>query len=173
MSILRAIQRYPILIQSFQAGTLMGSGDVISQIFIERKQVQNFDWIRPIRFFGIGFVVVAPTLRVWYSFLDKKFGSKSKLGVLKKVAVDQLVFAPCFLGLFLTVVGVTQKKTVQEIQTQIKNDYKDIILTNWTVWPAVQVCNFSFVPLQHQVLVVQIFALLWNTYMAWKTNRTS
>ena len=72
-------------------------------------------------------------MRVWYGYLDKKFGSVTKVAAFKKVALDQLLFAPSFLVIFLTTLGVTQGKSSREIKAQIENDYVDIIITNWTV----------------------------------------
>lgn len=72
-------------------------------------------------------------MRVWYGLLDRKFGSATKVGALKKVAADQLLFAPSFLVVFLSALGLLQLKKVDEITAQINKDYKDIILTNWTV----------------------------------------
>ncbi|RXG61289.1 Protein Mpv17 [Armadillidium vulgare] len=110
----RKILRSNLLIPCLQTGLLMSGGDLISQTIIEKKNLQHIEWIRPVRFFGMGFFFVAPCLRTWFGFLDRN----------------------------------------------IK-----------TIWPAVQVINFSYVPLRNQVLVVQIVALFWNTYIAWKTNR--
>lgn len=63
---------------------------------------------------------------------------------LKKVAFDQGIFAPCFLGSFLTVLGVTQGNSPQKIKEEIKNNYVDIILTNWTVRRSLIVFIFHY-----------------------------
>ncbi|KAF2367515.1 Mpv17/PMP22 [Trinorchestia longiramus] len=165
-------RKYPTAMQSFQAGSLMAVGDMTSQVFIEKNhKLQQLDWKRPVRFFIIGCCVVGPALKMWYGVLDRHFGAQGRRGTIKKVLLDQGLFAPTFIVVFLTSVGLLQFKTLQQIQDQIKRDYIDIVLAGYMVWPAVQALNFSLVPLQHQVLVVQTFALFWNTYLAWKTNR--
>ncbi|XP_045104110.1 protein Mpv17-like isoform X1 [Portunus trituberculatus] len=175
-SILRAysnlLSKFPTTMQCLQAGTLMGVGDASSQFFVEGKSFDEYEWRRTARFFAIGTFFVGPVLTKWYGLLDCKFGSGKGISAVKKVASDQLIFAPSFLGAFLSVLGITQGHSVAQIQQEIKTNYKDIILTNWSVWPAVQIINFSFVSLHHQVLVVQTFAVFWNTYLAWKTNRS-
>ncbi|CAL4247642.1 unnamed protein product, partial [Meganyctiphanes norvegica] len=156
-----------------QIGTLMGAGDVISQLTIEQKTVKEFEISRTIRFFGLGTLFVGPTLKTWYGILNTKLGSTGGRTAFKKMIVDQGFFAPIFISLFISVLGITQGKKSTEIEKQLKSDYVDIVLANWTVWPAVQMCNFNYVPVQHQVLVAQTFALLWNIYLAWKTNSNS
>jgi hypothetical protein len=34
----------------------------------------------------------------------------------------------------------------------------------------VQIANFGFVPLEYRTLVTQSFSVVFNTYLAWKTN---
>ncbi|KAA0196634.1 hypothetical protein HAZT_HAZT003016 [Hyalella azteca] len=153
----------------------MAVGDITSQVCIERRSGHQFEWARPARFFVLGTCIVlapqGPTLKVWYGYLDRWFGAQGRRGAFKKVLVDQALFAPTFTVVFLTSLGVLQRKSFGQIKEQIKRDYVDIVLAGYMVWPAVQVVNFSYVPLHLQVLVVQTFALFWNTYLAWKTNR--
>ena len=40
-----------------------------------------------------------------------------------------------------------------EIKNKLKANYVEILLTNWKIWPAAQLLNFYFVPLQHRLLV--------------------
>lgn len=42
---------------------------------------------------------------------------------------------------------------------KLKSTYWNALSANWTVWPFVQAVNFKFVPLQHQVLVVNVVSL--------------
>lgn len=90
--------------------------------------------------------------------------------VLKKVALDQFVFAPAFLGVFLTTLGIVQGKGPEVTVAEVKKNYLDVVISNYKLWPWVQLGNFYLVPLRYQVLVVQIVALLWNTYLSWKTQ---
>ncbi|ORX47981.1 hypothetical protein DM01DRAFT_265966, partial [Hesseltinella vesiculosa] len=41
------------------------------------------------------------------------------------------------------------------------------------LWPAVQLANFYFVPLQHRLLITNIVALGWNSYLLWVNQRSS
>lgn len=107
---------------------------------------------------------------MWYRLLAKYVGMKGSLVTVKKVALDQLLFAPfCIAGLMsvlFTIQGQPPKQTINII----KKDYTDILIANYKLWPAVQLVNFYIVPLNYQTLVVQCVALLWNTYISWKTQ---
>lgn len=90
---------------------------------------------------------------------------------VKKVAADQLIFAPGFLVIFITALTLLNGGNMRTIKNKLDLEYTDIILTNWTIWPAVQTINFYFMPLKYQVLLVQSVAVFWNTYLSWKTQR--
>lgn len=166
-----ALERRPYMMQAVQTGVLMGAGDFICQTFIEKKSVQDTDFRRTIQFSSIGLFVGGPALRFWYGVLNKYVGSSGATVVLKKVFVDQAVFAPVFILFFLSAVGTLQGKSLIEIKNDVQYNYRDILVTNYYIWPWVQLVNFYYVPLQYQVLLVQSVALFWNTYLSWKTNR--
>lgn len=74
----------------------MGCGDVIAQKYVEKKK--KIDIERLAKFSSIGFFIGGPGLRLWYGVLDKVVkGSNKSILVLKKVGLDQFVFAPLFL----------------------------------------------------------------------------
>lgn len=86
------------------------------------------------------------------------------------MALDQFVFAPCFLATILPMFSLVQGLSFDDSIKRLKHDYPDVIMTNYMLWPAVQTVNFQLVPLNYQVLVVQVFAIIWNTYLSWKAH---
>lgn len=97
-------------------------------------------------------------------------GSEGKVVAVKKVIIDQLMFAPAFIGIFLTTLGTIEGKNMEDIKRDLNSNYLDIMKSNYCVWPWVLLTNFYLVPLQYQVLFVQTVALFWNTYISWKTH---
>lgn len=89
---------------------------------------------------------------------------------VQKVCVDQFVFAPFFLAALLSVIGYSQHQDIDKVKDKMKNEYVDILKSNYAVWPWVQLINFRFVPLNYQVLLTQSVAVLWNIYFSWRTN---
>lgn len=75
-------------------GGLSPPSDVASEI----------DWGRTARFALVGAVVVAPALHVWYGVLLRWLPGNAPTTVVKRVALDQLLFAPAFLAAFLSTV---------------------------------------------------------------------
>lgn len=186
----RLLQQYPIASQCVQCGVLMGSGDLIAQTVVERKKFHNINFQRTAEFACVGLFIVVrllilcsllykriinvfqgPSLTVWYRILDKRIGNKGTTVTIKKVALDQLLFAPVLNAVLLPTLALFRTGNVEKAKDALKRDYRDVLLANYKLWPLVQLCNFYFTPLQYQVLVVQMVALLWNTYLSWKTQR--
>lgn len=55
------------------------------------------------------------------------------LSAVAKMATDQLILAPTFIFNFMGLMGVLNGQTFSEIQTDIKNNYVDIMLKNYQV----------------------------------------
>ncbi|KAL3891675.1 hypothetical protein ACJMK2_003927 [Sinanodonta woodiana] len=154
-------------------GALMCAGDIISQVAIEKRGFNRglkYDVSRSLRFLGFGIVLVGPIYRTWYRMLDNTF-KMTKFGSLKMVFFDQCVFAPSFILFFFIAMAAMKGESMREIQERINKDYLAVMYTNYQVWPLVQACNFTFVPVHHRVLVINLASVGWNTYLAWKSER--
>ncbi|KAJ0061373.1 hypothetical protein NL108_017393 [Boleophthalmus pectinirostris] len=165
------MSRRPLTVQILTAGSLVGVGDVISQQLIERKGLSNHSVRRTVRMMGIGFCFVGPVVGSWYKVLDKLVLGTSKSAALKKMLFDQLGFAPCFLGAFLVLSGALNGLTLDQNLHKLKRDYTDALISNYYLWPPVQIANFYFIPLHHRLAVVQVVAVIWNSYLTWKANQ--
>ncbi|XP_076162012.1 mitochondrial inner membrane protein MPV17 [Ptiloglossa arizonensis] len=166
----RLLLKYPLSTQAVQAGTLMALGDQIAQNLVEQRKIKDLDFVRTAQFGSIGLFIAGPVTRTWYGILDKHIGSTGGTVVLKKVCCDQLLFAPAFLLVLLTVIGIYRENNLENLKMKLKSEYLDILQNNYKIWPMVQLCNFYFIPLQYQVLIVQSVALLWNTYISYRTS---
>ncbi|KAF8935089.1 hypothetical protein EDD21DRAFT_377129 [Dissophora ornata] len=181
----RALANYPIPTQAVTTGMLFGTGDLMAQFLIEHKaatataptsgsMVQSqWDMARTARMaiFGAGFA--GPVLHHWYKFLDRTIRLSTPVRTLfGRVALDQIFFAPCFIASFFVGQGLLAGASRQTIQDRLKKGYPGALKGNYIVWPAVQCLNFWLVPLQHRLMVVNTFALGWNTYLS-HVNQTS
>ena len=78
-------------------------------------------------------VFQGPAVRAWYNALDKIIGPLAKRAALKKMAADQLFFAPSFLTIFVSYMALTQGGGKQEIIQKLKKEYLQILTTNYKV----------------------------------------
>ena len=125
----------------------------------------QYDWYRISRFTFLGTVVVGPVLHLWYSFLMSKFPGSFLLHTVQRLALDQLVFAPIFLPLFLSL-NLLLQGTPDDIIPMLENDWFNALVANWSLWVPAQFLNFKFILPQFQVLFSNGVGFVWNIYLS-------
>uniref|UniRef100_A0A2K5LRC5 Mitochondrial inner membrane protein Mpv17 n=1 Tax=Cercocebus atys TaxID=9531 RepID=A0A2K5LRC5_CERAT len=159
--------------------SLMGLGDIISQQLVERRGLQEHQRGRTLTMMSLGCGFVGPVVGGWYKVLDRFIPGTTKVDALKKMMLDQGGFAPCFLGCFLPLVGALNGLSAKDNWAKLQRDYPDALITNYYLWPAVQLANFYLVPLHYSFLsstvfscslgwpVVQLCSVIWTLYLSW------
>ncbi|XP_024516284.1 protein SYM1 isoform X5 [Selaginella moellendorffii] len=121
--------------------------------------------------FGVGFV--GPVGHFWYEGLEHLVHNKLRLRpkslrfLATKLAADALIFGPIHLVAFFTYSGLAAGKSWEVVRQELGRDFIPAFLTEGAVWPVVQVVNFRFVPVQHQLLYVNFFCLLDSAFLSW------
>lgn len=111
---------------------------------------------------------------LWYRFLARNVSLSTPLQtLLARVALDQGVFAPVFLGVFFTYNGYMEGSTFDEIKVRLRTGYPSALAGNYMLWPAVQFFNFKFVPLNYQALTVNTVALGWNSFLSVQNKKSA
>lgn len=90
------------------------------------------------------------------------------LETVARVIVDQSVFAPTMIGVFLGSMAVLEGN---DPRRKVETTWWPTVQTNWLVWPAVQAVNFTFLPLQHRVLFANVVSIGWNSYLSWVNGK--
>lgn len=114
--------------------------------------------------FLYGGAIFGPAAATWYGILQRHVVlSTPRKTMLARVAVDQGVFAPVFIGVFLSSMAVLEGGSPKE---KLEKNYTNALTANYMLWPAAQMVNFSVVPLEHRVLFVNLLSIGWNSYLS-------
>lgn len=117
-------------------------------------------------------MLIGPALHVWYGTLAGLVGVQGTLGALGRMCLDQLVFAPVFIGSIVSAIMLLEGHGA-DVPSKLRTDLFTILRSNWALWVPFQFLNFRFVPVHLQVLASNIVALAWNTYMSWASHNTT
>ncbi|ORX73823.1 hypothetical protein DL89DRAFT_319532 [Linderina pennispora] len=125
--------------------------------------------------YGLAF---APVSYRWHALLNKRFPlegattAKAKATmVMKRMAIDQTLFAPLATGSFVVCMGLLEGLTPTELAERVKVQYPRVLVAGYVLWPAAQLINFSVIPLAYRVPFGSTVSLFWNTYLGWSNNK--
>ena len=88
-----------------------------------------------------------------------------------KVLVDQALFSPVLMLVYLHAMGFLERKPLSVVQSNIRASFVSIMLSNYKVWPLVGVVNFKLVPPPLRVLFGNVVAVFWLMYLIAKTRK--
>ncbi|GBG30321.1 Protein SYM1 [Hondaea fermentalgiana] len=149
-----------------EPATLDGKANLAS-----KEAHTSLDLARLARFSLLGGVLVGPTLHVWYGYLGTRIAGRSLAATIKRVVLDQAVFTPLFLPVFLTCLGALEGKSIRHTLEGVRSIWAPTVVYNWAWWTPVQLANFGVVPAQYQVLVSNAAGVVWNSYLSFTNQR--
>ncbi|KAL7270463.1 Protein required for ethanol metabolism [Rhizina undulata] len=160
------LAKRPLFIQCATTGVLFATGDIIAQHVVERRGLPNHDYPRTLRMGFYGGFIFGPMVVKWYSFLQRRIliPNRPNAEIVARVALDQLVFTPINLTLFFSAMSLLEGGGPAE---KLRGSFWTGLVSNWKVWPAVQLVNFRVVPLEYRLLVVNVVSLGWNSYLSY------
>ncbi|KAK4157759.1 hypothetical protein C8A00DRAFT_29296 [Chaetomidium leptoderma] len=154
----------PLLTQAVTTSFLFAVGDITAQQLVDKKGIEKHDLARTGRMALYGGAIFGPAAATWFKFLSQRVNLRSaNTTMLARVACDQGVFAPTFIGVFLGSMAVLEGTSPAD---KLSKSYSEALLTNWMIWPFVQMVNFKLVPLQHRLLFVNVISIGWNCYLS-------
>ena len=143
-----ALEANPLVIKSVTAGVILGAADLTGQALEnfrkkEGEESSPVDLARAARFSIFGLVLQAPWNHFYFNILDGVLpptANPFSLTTVVKTFIDQFIQAPIFTVLIFVFLGALEGKAVNDIQQQLKDDYKDTIIANCK-WNAIT--NYS------------------------------
>ncbi|XHF97283.1 hypothetical protein AWENTII_000876 [Aspergillus wentii] len=140
----------------------------VGELGYSRNLAPPFDFERLTRFMSYGFFM-APVQFLWFGFLSRAFPLTKvnpTLPALKRVAVDQFIFAPFGLVCFFTFMTVAEGGGKRALARKFQDVYMPTLKANFVLWPAVQILNFRVVPIQFQIPFVSSVGIAWTAYLS-------
>jgi len=176
---LEQLERNPVMTKAVTAAVTSVISDVLAQA-LQGRSITDLDLTSTRNQALIGFFIRGPFVHYWYLILEHLFaqagfGSKKSAQstpvVLAKVAVDQLTFSPLYNLFYFYVIGTMEGRSLDNIHDAIGRDFIPLMMTNYKVWPLVNILNFKYVPPQLRVLFGNIVSIFWMTYVITATTK--
>lgn len=178
------LETHPLITKCLTSAFIAGSGDIVCQYVshVQKNQLvdkENYlgpnesfepDMKRTSRFAIVGMTFVAPMCHHWFRFLHQHVSGQSLYAALKRVVIDQVVFAPFMIPGFMTNIMLLEGRDIPEIKDSLRRYVPDAYITNLYVWVPALLINFRYIPSKWQVLFSNCVGFGWNFYLSWKTQ---
>eukprot|EP01031_Cornospumella_fuschlensis_P036989 gene36989-44875_t len=171
------------------SAVVAGLGDILIQLVNHRVRGAGglvFDIRRLLVFMIVAGIYMAPATHWWFNFLDRMPVLREKSRWLKSlimIAVDQtagaLIITSGFFFAFelvnrlappttspLTIFSLLEAGWVAN-----KRNLWPSLVANWYCWPAINLLNFQYVPVQYRVLFANVAAVFWNMFLSNIANK--
>jgi hypothetical protein len=163
----------PILTKSITAGIIAFIADIICQVYfpankeedMKKSPLERINWRRTANFTFINLFLVPPVMHWWYGLLSTKIVGTSFIAAVKRVIIDQSLFAPVIIPVFLGGTLILDGKP-EEVVPKLSKDWIPTLLTNYSVWIPAQLINFSVIPPPFRVLWANFVGFFWNIYLS-------
>lgn len=75
-------------------------------------------------------LVAGPVHHYYYVWLANKWPARTAKIITQKILMDQFIASPVFIALFFYGMGTLERKTVVDMNTEIKHKFKEIYLVS-------------------------------------------
>ena len=167
-----SLERRPLLTEMTTSGVIWSLGDLASQ-HIECIQERNsntknrgsprmkrkFDWKRNLHHAAYASIIWGPIAHKWYHLLEEVAQSivpnhkPAYYMVATKLALEMLCLHPSSLLAYFTIMGKMSGDSNAAIRDQLNTDFWPTLMLELSLWTPLDVVNFAFVPVRHQLLV--------------------
>lgn len=170
---LNALSSYPIPAKMATSGVLMAFGDVICQwLSRDEQKPLSIDCGRVARVTSHSTLFVGPGLHFWYPILESRLPGTAWPRVFAKVFFDQAIFAPAVVSSFFVWVNLLEGRPWAAIVRKFKDDFAETMKANYVLWPAANVINYKFMPIDLRILFISGVALVWNVYLSHQQHKS-
>ena len=183
------LQARPVTTKAITGSILWGLGDIVAQVVptyfadddttngesesvTTTKKEFKYDFPRTGKAVLFGFALHAPLSHLHFNFLEwmtVKSGLQGLTIPIFKTIMEQFVYWSWISNsLYHGAMGFMNGMNFQQTYDRIADVLWDTQVAQWSFWIPVQLLNFQFVPVRHQLNVVLLTSVVWTALLsAW------
>ena len=169
---LRLLEQRPLRTKMCTSGAIGGISDVVRQA-IERDPARPTAWDaeRTARQVGFAVALHAPFLHAYHPRLERFFAPWARLrGItVVKTVFDQLLIAPPFLAVFLTVTTLAEGRAPADAGRRLEQQLFPLWQDSVCTWGLAHLVTFNL-PVRFRVLWHDVVRLWFGTRMSLRSN---
>lgn len=168
----------PIQTKMVTGSFLWSVGDAVAQIVPylaskdPNKPAFSYDWPRTGRAAFFGFAIHAPASHLHFNFLEWMTVKSGLTGLsipVFKTIMEQFVYWSWISNsMYHGAMSLMQGQSITQAVTKIEDVLWETQKAQWAFWIPIQLLNFRFIPVRHQLNVVLLTSIVWTALLsAW------
>mmetsp|Transcript_11905 Transcript_11905/g.20675 ORF Transcript_11905/g.20675 Transcript_11905/m.20675 type:complete len:240 (-) Transcript_11905:220-939(-) len=121
-----------------------------------------------------GIVWSGPVTHYWYNLLFGKITAPIKdpiVGLIVRIFLDAIIFSPVTVSGYFAIRSILEGSGFAGVKEKLTTRLFTTVVGAWKFWPAVNVINFSIVPIPFRVLYMNVLSVFWSGYLTFVNSK--
>jgi len=160
----------PLITKASTSGVCYVLGDLAAQ-GLSGKDLSTLKLDRAARSGIAGFVGHGPVAHYWLGFLDQYMSFNGAWwSVLVKIVIDQGPMSVVFNTIYSLLLGALAFRNPVEVLRDVRAAFVPGFLASIRFWPAVHLVTFGLIPLELQLLWIDMLEIVWICILSQVNN---